>query len=127
MLSGILWIFTAEAQQHETAYARTAAVSALVLFEAVYLISSRFIDRSSVSLQGLLGNRIVLLSIAVVAVFQLLFVYTPPFQVLFDSQPLDLASWNRIWLCGLILFVVIELEKSARRLLFHGSAGLQSR
>ena len=79
MLGAITWLFALEAAQHETEYARTAAVSLLVLFEAVYLISSRHLNRTSVSLEGLTGNRAVLLSIAAVALFQLLFVYTSPF------------------------------------------------
>jgi hypothetical protein len=38
-------------------YARTTAVSALVWFEAVYLISARRLDASSLNVSGLLGNR----------------------------------------------------------------------
>ena len=96
-------------------YARTAAVNLLVLFEAVYLISSRHLNRTSFSIDGITGNRVVLLSIAAVALFQVLFVYTSPFQQLFDSRPLSADSWNRIWLLGLGLFIVVELEKLLRR------------
>lgn len=117
MLAGIAWLVAKESSQHEFEYARTAAVSLLVLFEAVYLISSRHIDRPSFFLEGLIGNRIVLLSIATVALFQLLFVYAGPFQLMFDSRPLDLETWQRIWLLGLGLFIAVELEKFVRRLI----------
>jgi magnesium-transporting ATPase (P-type) len=87
------------------------------MFEAVYLISSRHLDRPSFTIEGLFGNRIVLLSIAAVAVFQLLFTYTEPFQLLFESRSLGIDSWNQIWLLGLALFAAVELEKLARRLI----------
>jgi magnesium-transporting ATPase (P-type) len=115
MLAAISWVFTVEAAQHGTDYARTAAVNTLVLFEAVYLISTRHLERPSFVLEALTGNRMVLWSIAVVGVFQILFTYTQPFQQLFASQPLSLASWYQIGALGLILFVVVELEKLVRR------------
>jgi magnesium-transporting ATPase (P-type) len=115
MLAAISWVFAVEAAQHGTDYARTAAVNTLVLFEAVYLISTRHLERPSFVLEALTGNRMVLLSIAVVGVFQILFTYTQPFQQLFASRPLSLASWYQIGAMGLILFVVVELEKLVRR------------
>lgn len=120
MLTAITWLFALEAAEQETEYARTAAVNLLVLFEIVYLISSRHLDRTSLSIEGFTGNRVVLLSIGAVVLFQALFVYTAPFQQLFDSRPLSTESWNRIWLLGLGLFIVIELEKFLRRTLLGG-------
>jgi len=114
MLAGISWVFSVEVQ-HGTDYARTAAVNTLVVFEAVYLVSARHLQKPSFLLEGLIGNRIVLLSIAVVGLFQLLFTYTRPFQLLFASEPLDISTWNRIWMLGLALFILVELEKLARR------------
>jgi hypothetical protein len=61
-----------------------------------------------------LGNRIVLLSIASVLTFQLVFTYTVPLQTLFDSAALSIASWGRIWLTGLALLLLVELEKVGR-------------
>jgi magnesium-transporting ATPase (P-type) len=115
MLGAITWLFALEIAAQGTEYARTAAVSLLVLFEAFYLISSRHLNRTSLSLEGLVGNRVVLLSIAAVALFQLLFVYTEPLQRLFESRPLNLETWYRIWLLGLGLFIVVEMEKLMRR------------
>ena len=95
-------------------YARTTAVSALVWFEAVYLISSRRLAGSSLNLSGIFGNGIALLSIGAVAVLQMLFTYTSPFQLLFKSEPLSLESWTAIGLAGIVLFLVVELEKLIR-------------
>ncbi|HEY5646402.1 MAG TPA: HAD-IC family P-type ATPase [Pseudomonadales bacterium] len=116
MLMAIAWLFSREAAEEGTEYARTAAVSLLVLFEAVYLISTRHLERSSVSLEGLFGNRIAVLSILVVALLQLLFVYADPFEVLFASRPLSAETWLRIGLLGLALFAIVELEKLILRL-----------
>jgi magnesium-transporting ATPase (P-type) len=115
MLAAISWVFTVEAAEQGTEYARTVAVNMLVVFEAVYLISTRHLDRPSFVLGALTGNRMVLWSIGAVAVLQVLFTYTEPFQQLFASRPLDLSSWYQIGVMGLILFVVVELEKLVRR------------
>ncbi len=120
MLGAITWLFTVEIAEHGIEYARTAAVTLLVIFEAVYLISSRHLNRNSFSVEGLVGNRIVLLSIAAVALVQLLFVYTAPFHQLFESRPLNVEAWNRILLLGIGLFIVVEMEKRLRRMLPGG-------
>ncbi len=115
MLAAIAWLFSREAATGNLEYARTAAVSLLVLFEAVYLISSRHLNRTSVSVEGLFGNRIALLAIIGVAFLQLAFVYTPPFESLFESRPLSADTWLRIGALGMALFIVVEMEKLARR------------
>lgn len=122
MLAGITWLFAVESAGKDLAYARTAAVNLLVLFEVVYLISSRHLTRTSFSLEALTGNRVVLLSIAAVALFQGLFVYTDPFQQLFRSRPLTADTWQLIGMLGLLLFIVVELEKLSRRLFLRSKA-----
>ena len=113
MVAGVAVIFATEGES--TNYARTAAVNTLVAFEAVYLLSVRFLNASSLSLQGLFGNKIVVLAIGVVLVFQLLFTYTSPFQSLFGATPLEIATWSRIGAAALLLFLVVEAEKWVRR------------
>ncbi|MDZ7762453.1 MAG: cation transporting ATPase C-terminal domain-containing protein [Desulfovermiculus sp.] len=46
---------------------------------------------------------------------QLLFTYAPPLQYLFQTTGLDWATWGRIVLFGIILFVLVELEKTVWR------------
>jgi hypothetical protein len=41
--------------------------------------------------------------------------YTPSFQMLFASQPLSHGSRYQIWVLGLILFAMVEIEKLAIR------------
>jgi magnesium-transporting ATPase (P-type) len=116
MLAGVMLLYALErADEMSIEYARTVAVNTLVVFECVYLLSSRRLLRSVLNFDGFLGNRIVLLSIAIVLIFQLIFTYTSPLQTLFDSAALSIASWGRIWLTGLALLLLVELEKAGRR------------
>ncbi|MGS7337965.1 cation transporting ATPase C-terminal domain-containing protein, partial [Enterobacter kobei] len=63
--------------------ARTIAVNAVVMCEIFYLLNSRSIFGSVLSRDGLLGNRVVLLTIAACIVLQMLFTYAPPLQQVF--------------------------------------------
>ena len=91
--------------------ARTMALNAVVMCELFYLINSRRIFASVLSLDGLFGSRAVLLAIAACLLLQALYTYAPPLQRLFHSTALDAAQWTRVVLAGLALFVVAELEK----------------
>ncbi len=91
--------------------ARTMALNAVVMCEVFYLINSRRIFASVLSLDGLFGSRAVLLAIAACLLLQALYTYAPPLQRLFHSTALDAAQWARVVLAGLALFVVAELEK----------------
>jgi magnesium-transporting ATPase (P-type) len=91
--------------------ARTMALNAVVMCEVFYLINSRRIFASVLSLDGLFGSRAVLLAIAACLLLQTLYTYAPPLQRLFHSTALDAAQWARVVLAGLALFVVAELEK----------------
>lgn len=95
--------------------ARTVAVNTLVAGEIVYLFNCRRIVEKSWTRDGLFGSRPVLITVALVVGFQLLFTYLPVMQVLFRTTPIDLGTWSRIILFALCLFVLVELEKAATR------------
>jgi hypothetical protein len=42
---------------------------------------------------------------------KLLFTYTPPLQVLFETEAIPLWVWPRLLLGGLVFFLVVETEK----------------
>lgn len=96
--------------------ARTAAVNALVIAEAFYLLNARFLTGSVLSYDRLLGNRYALIAIAAVLFFQLLFTYLPPMQTFFGTADLGWKAWSRILVFGTSLFFIIELEKTVLRL-----------
>ncbi|MBI5429425.1 MAG: cation-transporting P-type ATPase [Nitrosomonadales bacterium] len=95
--------------------ARTVAVNAIVMGEIFYLFNCRFLLASSCTPRGFTESRPVLISIAAVVALQALFTYVPQFQKLFGTAAIDAASWWRILLFGVALFVAVEVEKAALR------------
>jgi magnesium-transporting ATPase (P-type) len=117
LLAGVMLMFLAELAREETTieFARTVAVNALVMGQVFYLLNARYFERASWTLGGLTGNQAVLLAIAGCLVLQLLLTYTPLLNRLFGTEPLDLAAWLRCVALGLLVFIVVELEKALRR------------
>ena len=95
--------------------ARTMAVSTVVLAEMFYLYNSRHVLHSVLSREGLLGNPKIPATIALCAVLQLAFVYTPWLQAVFGSTNLSAAEWLRVVLAGASVFAIAELEKAIQR------------
>jgi magnesium-transporting ATPase (P-type) len=113
ILAGTLGLFLWDlAQGVSIDYARTVAVNTLVMYEAFYLLNTRYITASVLSREGILGNRYVLLAIGLVLGFQLLFTYLGPMQHLFGTEALEAREWGRILLVGATVFVLVELEKA---------------
>ena len=83
----------------------------LVVAEALYLINTRHLTASVISVRTLLGNRITLLAVALVMGLQMLFTYHPLLQKFFHTAPIGLETWGRILALGLAIFVIIEAEK----------------
>ena len=91
--------------------ASTAAINTLVMGQVFYLFSSRFIHDPSWNFQGIFGSRPVLISIGVLAVLQLSFTYLPPMQFLFETEGLGLGAWVIMFIYGMVVFFLVELEK----------------
>jgi len=91
--------------------ARTAAVNAISLGQIFYLINSRHLLESSLSVRAHSSNPYLWYGIGGVVVLQLLFTYWYPFQLIFDTQALTVEHW--LWLIagGVVLFFVVEFEK----------------
>jgi magnesium-transporting ATPase (P-type) len=112
MIGGGFSLFFWETMQGSSIeLSRTVLVNALVFGEIVYLFNCRHLLTSVISKEGLLGNRYVLLSVAILIILQMLFTYLPFFQQVFGTVALDLAAWGRIIAFGLFLFMAVELEK----------------
>jgi len=91
--------------------ARTVAVNAITIGQVFYLLNSRYLLDSSLSLRAHLGNRYLPLGIGAVVVLQLLFTYAPPLQRLFDNEAVPLGVWPWLLVGGLAFFLVVEAEK----------------
>ncbi|WP_031386648.1 cation-transporting P-type ATPase [Desulfonatronum thiodismutans] len=91
--------------------AATTAINTLVFGQICYLFNSRFIHESSLNRTAFLGSSAVLWSILVLVVLQLAFTYAPPMQFLFRTEGLGLGTWLRIFVFGIVLFLLVEGEK----------------
>jgi magnesium-transporting ATPase (P-type) len=103
--------FAMKAAGASVALARTAAVNAITIGQVFYLLNSRFLVESSLSLRAHRGNRYLPYGILAVVVLQLLFTYAPPLQALFGTAPLDLRVWPWLLAGGFVFFLVVEAEK----------------
>jgi len=93
------------------ALARTVAVNAIIMGQVFYLLNSRYLLDSSLSLMAHTGNKYLPLSIGAVVILQLLFTYTAPFQAVFGNEGIPLRIWPWLLAGGVVFFLVVEFEK----------------
>ncbi|MBB2927447.1 HAD-IC family P-type ATPase [Paraburkholderia silvatlantica] len=107
-LAAFFWM---KSQGAPDSMARTAAVNAITLGQVFYLLNSRSLIHSALSVRAHMGNRYLWYGMGAVIVLQILFTYTLPFHAVFDTESLPLATW--LWLVAgaILFFLVVELEK----------------
>jgi magnesium-transporting ATPase (P-type) len=128
MVGGTYGLFLWE--QHlstSVAAARTVALNTLVMFEIFYVFNSRYLLHSVVSIRGLFGNRLVWLAVSLLIAAQMALTYWPPMQALVGTVDIDAQAWRKILGLGVILFVLVEIEKALIRLLLPKFAGKNKR
>ncbi|RDV14587.1 cation-transporting P-type ATPase [Pontibacter diazotrophicus] len=96
-----------------TAQARTVATTTLVVLEAFYLFSCRSLVRPMREI-GFFTNMWIYYGIAAMFLFQALFIYVPFMNTLFGSAPLDTMQVLRIFGAGVILLIIVTIEKYYR-------------
>ncbi len=96
-------------------HARTVAVNTLVMFEIFYLFNSRYMEAPVLNLRGLLGNRIVLIAVGLLILFQLAFTYWGPLQALFGTAALSAGHWLLIVVVASSVLFIVEYEKGRVR------------
>jgi magnesium-transporting ATPase (P-type) len=87
----------------------------ITIGQVFYLLNSRYLVDSSVSVTAHLGNRYLPLGIGAVVVLQLLFTYAPPLQAVFGNEAIPLRVWPWLLAGGLAFFLIVEAEKLAIR------------
>lgn len=107
----ILLFYVERAQGVPLAEAQTTAVTMLALGQLAYLFNCRFLDRSSLTLDVLRGNRVVWVSAATLLALQAIFVYAPFMHSWFDSAPIALAEWGKTLGLALVVFLLVEVIK----------------
>jgi magnesium-transporting ATPase (P-type) len=94
---------------------RSVAVNTLVVGEMAYLLNCRYLFVAVRTWQDFTGNSYILLSIVVLAIIPALFTYLPFMQQMFGVAAIDASAWGRIIGFGILLFVVVEVEKTLIR------------
>lgn len=95
--------------------ARTLTVNILVIGEISYLFNCRNILNSSLNFSSLCGSRSIFIAIFVVISFQLAFCYVPYLQTIFKTVGPNLIQWGYVWIFGIALFLLVEIEKWVMR------------
>ena len=107
----LLAFFWMKSQGASDSLARTVAVNAITIGQVFYLLNSRYLLDSSLSLKAHMGNKYLPLGILAVVILQLLFTYTSPFQAMFGNEAIPLWVWPWLLAGGLVFFLVVEAEK----------------
>jgi magnesium-transporting ATPase (P-type) len=107
----LLAFFWMKSQGASDELARTVAVNAITIGQVFYLLNSRYLLDSSLSLKAHMGNKYLPLGIGAVVILQLIFTYAPPFQAMFGNEAIPLWVWPWLLAGGLAFFLVVEAEK----------------
>jgi magnesium-transporting ATPase (P-type) len=122
LLAVTLWaFFWMKSHGASDELARTVAVNMITIGQVFYLLNSRYLLDSSLSVTAHLGNRYLPLGIGAVVILQLIFTYAPPLQAMFGNEAIPLRVWPWLLAAGLAFFLVVEAEK----LIIRSSAPLR--
>jgi len=124
MLVGTLGIFQLHRHLgYGVTEARTVAFTTLVMFQLFFVFSVRS-PRQSLNLAGFLANPKLILAVLVSASLQLIVVYLPPLNAVFDTASIGILEWVLILLVSSSVIFIIEGYKVVRsRMLDKASSG----
>src|SRR5262249_3554636 len=112
LLAVTLWaFFWMQSQGASDELARTVAVNMITIGQVFYLLNSRYVLASSLSVPAHPGNRYLPLGIGAVVILQLIFTYAAPLQAMFGNESIPLRVWPWLLAGGLAFFLVVEAEK----------------
>jgi magnesium-transporting ATPase (P-type) len=112
LLAYTLWaFFWMKGHDVSDPMARTAAVNAITIGQCFYLLNSRYLTDSSLSIRAHLDNKYLPMGIGAVIVLQLLLTYFTPLQRIFETEALPMYVWPWLLGGGLVFFLVVEAEK----------------
>jgi len=101
-------------QGRSEAEARTIAVNVFAVGQSFYLLNCRSL-RFSIFHLGLFSNLWIWVGIAAMTMAQLLFTYMPLMNRLFHTAPIGIMDWVNIVVVGMVIYLVIDVEKLFRR------------
>jgi len=115
LLIGAFGLFQWALIQGETEeVARTLAVTLFVVVQSVYLFNCRSLTVSLFQ-TPMFSNLWIWAGIGAMLLAQLAFIYTPLMNLLFQSAPLELYHWGMMLVYGLLVLLLVEIEKGIWR------------
>lgn len=111
---GSLWLFAHELQDHGLAYARTACLIVLAMYQWFHAFNARSEDQSLLNI-GIFRNRAVLLALCILIFVTILAVYNPLMHSLLGTQSVGLE----IWMKSALLTAPIILIEEGRKWIFR--------
>lgn len=94
--------------------AQTLAINTLVVLEIAYLFFIRNIYGTSLTWEAFRGTRVIWMCVFIVTTLQFALTYAPPFQLIFGTSAVGLIDGVIVFMVGVSLFVLLELEKQLR-------------
>ena len=114
-LVGVFGVFSyAQAQGYSLELARTLAMNTLVAMEVFHLLYIRNMHRIHLSWSSVRATRAVWFAVLIVVAGQLLICYLPWLQPVFGTESVPVAAHALPLTAGVLLFVLVELEKQLR-------------
>ncbi|MFH2069696.1 MAG: HAD-IC family P-type ATPase [Elusimicrobiota bacterium] len=111
MAAGIIGMFVYEILKGQPlGYARTVAFTTLAFTQWINGINCRS-EHISIFRMPFFSNRYLILGLIAAAMFQLMVLYVPFFQNIFETIPLKISDWLRIIAVGSTVFWAEELRK----------------
>jgi len=93
---------------------RTMVISVVTFSQLAHAMAIRS-ETQSLFRQGLLSNKPLLGSVGLMILLQFALIYAPMLNALFSTEPLGPIEIGWTFLCGLIVFSAVEIEKWIRR------------
>jgi len=93
---------------------QTITVQTIVFAQMFHLFNNRSIKAFAFG-KGFFKNKVAFLVSIIMILLQLAFSYLPFMNNLFDTVPLTLSQWQHPILLGIIVFIVVEIEKTIHR------------
>ena len=109
------------AQGENIAKARTAAVNAFAVGESFYLLNCRSLTHSMFRM-GVFSNPWVWAGITAMMLAQVALIYLPAMNWLFHTAPIGLDEWLLAIGSGLVIYLIVGMEKMIRHWLHSRSA-----
>ena len=94
--------------------ARTLAMNTLVVMEIFHLFFIRNMYSTSLTWKAVRGTKAVWIAVIIVTIGQFVITYVHPVQTVFETKAVGILDGLLIVLIGVVLFVIIEIEKQTR-------------